>query len=36
MHFLYGIPYAILAAFCLWWIIPVAAFSLKNQSWLTR
>jgi len=36
MYFLYGIPYAILAAFCLWWIIPVAAFSLKNQSWLTR
>lgn len=34
--FLYGIPYGIMAAFCLWWIVPVAAFSLKNQSWLTR
>jgi len=36
MSFLYGIPYAILTAFCMWWIVPVAAFSLKNQSWLTR
>ncbi|MFB0565595.1 MAG: glycosyltransferase [Candidatus Aminicenantaceae bacterium] len=34
--FLYGIPYGIITAFCLWWIVPVAAFSLKNQSWLTR
>jgi len=34
--FLYGIPYAILTAFCLWWIVPVAAFTMKNQSWLTR
>ena len=36
MSFLYAIPYAILTAFCLWWIVPVAAFTMKNQSWLTR
>ena len=34
--FLYGIPYGIIAALCLWWIVPVAALSMKNQSWLTR
>lgn len=34
--FLYGIPYAIIAAFCLWWIVPYAALTMKNQSWLTR
>jgi len=34
--FLYGIPYGIITAFCLWWIVPVAALTLKNQSWLTR
>lgn len=34
--FLYGIPYAFITAFCLWWIVPVAACSLKNQSWLTK
>jgi len=34
--FLYKIPYGIVAALCLWWIVPYAAFSLKNQSWLTR
>jgi len=36
MTFLYGIPYAIITAFCLWWIVPYAAFTMKNQSWLTR
>jgi hyaluronan synthase len=34
--FLYGIPYAFITAFCLWWIVPFAAFTLKNQSWMTR
>lgn len=34
--FMYGIPYAIIAAFCLWWIVPYAALTMKNQSWLTR
>lgn len=34
--FLYGIPYAIITAFCLWWIVPYAALTMKNQSWLTR
>jgi hyaluronan synthase len=34
--FLYGIPYAFLTAFCLWWIVPFAAFTMKNQSWMTR
>jgi len=36
MSFLYGIPYAILTALCLWWIVPAAAFTMKSQSWLTR
>jgi hyaluronan synthase len=34
--FLYGIPYAFITTFCLWWIVPFAAFTLKNQSWMTR
>lgn len=34
--FLYGIPYAVITAFCLWWIVPYAALTMKNQSWLTR
>ena len=34
--FLYGIPYALITAFCLWWIVPFAALTMKNQSWLTR
>lgn len=34
--FLYRIPYGIITAFCLWWIVLYAAFSLKSQSWLTR
>ena len=36
LAFLYGIPYAFITAFCLWWIVPYAAFTMKNQSWLTR
>lgn len=36
LAFLYGIPYALITAFCLWWIVPFAALTLKNQSWLTR
>lgn len=36
LTFLYGIPYAIITAFCLWWIVPYAALTMKNQSWLTR
>jgi len=36
MAFLYGIPYALITAFCLWWIVPYAALSMKNQSWMTR
>lgn len=36
LTFLYGIPYAFITALCLWWIVPFAAFTLKNQSWMTR
>ncbi len=36
LTFLYGIPYALITAFCLWWIVPYAALTLKNKSWLTR
>ncbi len=36
LTFLYGIPYALITAFCLWWIVPFAAMTLKNKSWLTR
>jgi hyaluronan synthase len=36
LAFLYGIPYAFITAFCLWWIIPFAAFTMKSQSWMTR
>jgi hyaluronan synthase len=34
--FLYGIPYALITAFFLWWIVPFSALTLKDQSWLTR
>jgi hyaluronan synthase len=34
--FLYRIPYGVITAFCLWWIVLYAAFSMKSQSWLTR
>jgi hyaluronan synthase len=36
MAFLYGIPYAMITAFFLWWIVPFSALTLKNQSWMTR
>ena len=36
MSFLYGIPYAFVAAFLQWWIVPVSALTIRNQSWLTR
>lgn len=36
LAFLYGVPYALLAAFVLWWIVPFSALTLKNQSWLTK
>jgi len=36
LAFLYGIPYALLTAFLLWWIVPFSALTLKNQSWLTK
>jgi len=36
LNFIYGIPYAIITAFFLWWLVPYAALTLKNQSWLTR
>jgi hyaluronan synthase len=36
LTFLYGIPYALITAFFLWWIVPFSALTLKNQSWLTR
>jgi hyaluronan synthase len=36
LNFMYGIPYALITAFCLWWIVPYAAATLKNQSWMTR
>jgi hyaluronan synthase len=36
LKFLYGIPYALLTAFALWWIMPYAAMTMKNQSWLTK
>ncbi len=34
--FLYGIPYGIITAFCLWWIVPYAILTMKNRSWMTR
>jgi len=36
LSFLYGVPYAMVTAFFLWWIVPYSALTLKNQSWLTR
>jgi len=36
ISFLYGIPYGILTALCLWWIFPFAVFSVRSQSWMTR
>ncbi len=34
--FLYGIPYGIITAFCLWWIVPYAILTMKNRSWMTH
>jgi len=34
--FLYGVPYALITAFFMWWIVPFSALTIKNQSWLTR
>lgn len=34
--FFYGIPYAFLTAFFQWWLVPVSALTIRNQSWLTR
>ena len=34
--FLYGVPYALITAFSMWWIVPFSALTIKNQSWLTR
>lgn len=36
LTFLYGIPYAFITAFFLWWIVPFAALTMKSQSWMTR
>ena len=36
LAFLYGIPYALMTAFFMWWLVPFAALTMKNQSWLTR
>lgn len=36
LSFLYGVPYAMVTAFMMWWIVPYSALTLKNQSWLTR
>ncbi|MDP2930851.1 MAG: glycosyltransferase [bacterium] len=34
--FLYGIPYAIIAAFFQWWIVPFSLLTMKDRSWVTR
>ena len=34
--FLYGVPYALMTAFLMWWIVPFSALTIRNQSWLTR
>ncbi len=36
LAFLYGIPYGLITAFFLWWIVPFSVLTMKNQSWLTR
>jgi len=36
LAFLYGIPYGIITALFLWWIVPFSALTMRNQSWLTR
>lgn len=36
MAFLYGIPYGLITAFLLWWIVPFSILTMKNQEWLTK
>lgn len=36
LAFLYGIPYGLITAFFLWWIVPFSVLTVKNQKWLTR
>jgi len=36
LAFLYGIPYGIITALLLWWIVPFSVLTMKDQSWLTR
>jgi hyaluronan synthase len=36
MAFLYGIPYGLITAFLLWWIVPFSVLTMKNQEWLTK
>jgi hyaluronan synthase len=36
LTFLYGIPFGLITAFFLWWIVPYAALTMKNRSWLTK
>ena len=36
MAFLYGIPYGLITAFLLWWIVPFSVLTMKNQDWLTK
>jgi len=36
LAFLYGIPYGIITALFLWWIVPFSVVTMKNPSWVTR
>jgi hyaluronan synthase len=36
MAFLYGVPYGLITAFFLWWIVPFSVLTMRNQKWLTR
>ncbi len=36
MAFLFGIPYGLITAFLLWWIVPFSVLTMKNQDWLTK
>jgi len=36
LTFLYGIPFGLLTAFFLWWIVPYSALTMRNRSWLTK
>lgn len=36
LAFLYGIPYGLITAFLLWWIVPFSVLTMKNQEWLTK